>query len=92
MTDEDREQLQDPDADNDGDSLPQGEPITEDDRATPFYDEATGRFRAEPLDPEIDALIAKGEDLPDDTTEFASPPPDDDEPDPECRVTPDEPS
>jgi hypothetical protein len=50
MTDEDREQLQDPDADWD---------------------------REDPSDPELDELIARGEDLPDDETEFASPPPED---------------
>jgi hypothetical protein len=68
---EDREQLQDPDADNDGDDLPVSDPRPE-----------------APVDPELEALIAAGEDLPTDEEEDASPPPDD----PECRVTPDEPS
>ena len=38
-----------------------------------------------PTDPELDALIASGEDLPSDEEEFASPP------EPEARVTPDAP-
>ncbi len=55
---EDREQLQDPDADWD---------------------------REDPADPEIDALISTGEDLPSDDEEFAAPP------EPEGRTTPDAP-
>ncbi len=43
--------------------------------------------QAAPADPEHDALMA----APTDDEEFAAPPPEDD-PDPECRVTPDEPS
>lgn len=72
---EDREQLQDPDADWDREDPVEGTPITEDNPDTPTYNELTGEFRYLP-DPELDELLAVGEDLPTDEEEFASPPPD----------------